>query len=85
MRDFDSPFSFLLRTALRGLHVLSGQEIHTAQRSQFIRTECCDAPIYHAERVLLRLGTTLRCAQCRIAIGEHADGFLTDMSWITKP
>lgn len=85
MRDLDDPLSFVFRKTLRSVQVFSGQEVHSLERSEFIRTECCDAPIYHAERIFIRLSTVLRCAQCHVAIDEHADDFLTDLSWITTP
>lgn len=59
------------------LHRLRGafaQAVHPPQDvSRFLLSECCDAPVYLAEQVLLIRARIVRCAGCLEALYERYD------------
>jgi hypothetical protein len=80
--DRDDPYDFVLREAL----ITRSAQRHGPTResmSAFVRTECCGAPIYLAERVVLRLATVVRCASCRRSVWDCDDDVADYMDRMT--
>jgi hypothetical protein len=68
----DNPYDFVFRRVLIEM-AAEKADPQSGRVSRHLRTECCDAPVYLAESILLTKTTTVRCLGCRQPVGDRDD------------